>query len=212
MDGHEYAELVRDADRRTLTGVVIDLSHEIVPERLGAAVLTEMGQATRWACAGTCLDSPFHVDTGRADLANLPLQRLVNVPIATVRAYARRQVTADHLGDPGLLWGKAVLLHTGWARRWGTPAYRQPGSPHLTHAAIDALIGANVALVGIDAVAVDDPDDPGRRSLLGADIPILEHLTNLDLLPETGARLTVLPPPIRGVASFPVRVVAVLPR
>lgn len=190
---------------------MIDLSHAIVPERVGTAVLTNIGEATSRGHAGTCLDSPFHIDAGRADLADLPLQRLVNVPIVMVRAYARREITADHLGDPGLLWGRAVLVHTGWARRWGTPAYRQPGSPHLTPAAIVVLVGANVALVGIDAVAVDDPDDPARRALLCADIPILEHLTNLDLLPETGARLTVLPPPIRGVASFPVRAVAVLP-
>ena len=184
---------------RTLTKVVIDLSHDILADHV------------RTGEGGTRLDSPFHVDAGRADLAGLPLERLVNVPIVLVRAYGRAEIVADDLGDPGLLWGRAVLVHSGWARRWGTPAYEKPGSPHLTAAAIDVLIDANAALVGIDAVSVAAPDDPARRALLGADIPVLEHLTNLDLLPETGARLIALPAPVRGMASFPVRAVAVLP-
>lgn len=44
-----------------------------------------------------------------------------------------------------------------------------------------------------------------------ADMAILEHLTGLDALPATGARLTALPAPVRGLGSFPVRAVAVLP-
>jgi kynurenine formamidase len=90
----------------------------------------------------------------------------------------------------------------------------EPDSPHLTAAAVEILVDANVALVGIDSGTVDDPADaarPARHALLGADIPIVEHLTNLDLLPDTGARLIALPPPVRGMALFHVRAVAVLP-
>jgi kynurenine formamidase len=55
---------------------------------------------------------------------------------------------------------------------------------------------------------VRNPHRPARHGLLGADIPIIEHLTNLDRLPAEGARLTALPAPVRGMASFPVRAVA----
>ena len=81
------------------------------------------------------------------------------------------------------------------------------------------LLGANrafaadVALVGIDSLNIDDPADPLRpahHGLLGADIPIIEHLTNLESVPDNAARLTALPAPVRGMASFPVRVVAVV--
>ena len=182
--------------------MVVDLSHEVGVERFGTDD------------SGTYLDSPFHVHAERADLASLPLERLVNVPIVMVRAYAEREVTAEHLGDPGLLWGKAVLVHTGWARHWGTAAYLEPDSPHLTTAAVEILVAANIALVGIDSRTVDDPAEstrPARHALLGADIPIIRHMTNFGLLPETGARLIALPPPVRGMASFLVRAVAVLP-
>ncbi len=163
---------------------------------------------------GTRLVAPFHRDPGRADVAGVPLERLVNVSIVVVRAYALGEVMPERLGDPGLLWGRAVLVHTGWAGRWGTAGYGEPGAPHLTAAAVDLLVDANVAIVGIDASAVDDPATPagfGKDALLGADIPILEHLTNLHLVPDTGARLTTLPAPIRGAAATWVRAVAVLP-
>ena len=187
----------RPRTRRTLPSVMVDLSHEIVSGVFGVDA------------DDTRLDAPFHLYADRADLAKVPLERLVNVPIIVVRAYARREITDGRLGDPGELWGKAVLLYTGRARRWGTPAYRED-SPLLTAAAVQVLVGANVALIGIDA-GLNDPDGAAREALLGADIPIVEHMTNLDLLPDTGARLTVLPPPVRGMASFPVRAIAVVP-
>ena len=56
-----------------------------------------------------------------------------------------------------------------------------------------------------------DASRPVHNTVLGAGIPLLEHLTALDRLPDTGARLTALPPPVRGMGSFPVRAVAVLP-
>jgi arylformamidase len=129
-----------------------------------------------------------------------------------VRAVGRTAVGAADLGDPDRLWGHAVLVHTGWARHWGTDRYLDLDCPHLTAGAVDALVDANAALVGIDALNIDDPGDPDRpahQRLLGNDIPILEHLTNLDAVPDTGARLTALPAPVGGMASFPVRAVAI---
>jgi kynurenine formamidase len=216
--------------------VIIELSHEIVAgmttypglaeprlqivtsressaARLGTAASFEIEQLTLVGNTGTYLDAPFHYHADRADVAHLPAQRLVNVPITMIRAYGHPAVTREHLGDTGRLWGTAVLIHTGWARHWGTPAYHAADTPHLTADAVDMLVGANVALVGIDSLNIDDPADPHRpahHGLLGADIPVVEHLTNLESVPDTGARLTALPAPVRGMASFPVRVVAVV--
>jgi arylformamidase len=214
---------------------MVDLSHEVVagmttypglapPElrvvtsreesaaRLGTGASFKIESLTLLGNTGTYLDSPYHYHADRADLGQLPLERLVNVPIVVVRAFGAQAVTADRLGDVGQLWGRAVLVHTGWARHWGTPRYLDPDCPHLTADAVDALVDANVALVGIDSLNIDDPTDPRRpahHGLLGADIPIVEHLTNLDAVPDTGARLTALPAPVRGMASFPVRAVAI---
>src|SRR5262245_9353696 len=125
--------------------------------RLAPGVSFEIDSVTRVGNTGTYLDSPFHYHAERADIARLPLQRLVNVPIVMVRVLDRPAVTAGDLADPGLLWGRAVLVHTGWARRWGTPRYLDLDCPHLTADAADALVEANAALVGIDSLNIDDP-------------------------------------------------------
>jgi arylformamidase len=216
--------------------VIIDLSHEIVagmttypgiaaPQiqvatsraesaaRLGTGVSFEINAITLAGNTGTYLDSPYHFHGDRADLAGLPLERLVNVPIVMVRAVGQPAVGAADLGDPGRLWGKAVLVHTGWARHWGAPRYLDFDCPHLTADAVDVLVAANVALLGIDSLNVDAPVDPRRpahHGLLGADIPVVEHLTNLESVPDTGARLIALPAPVRAMATFPIRAVAVV--
>ena len=53
----------------------------------------------------------------------LPLERLVNVPIVMIRVLDRLAVSADDLGERDRLWGRAVLVHTGWSRHWGTDRY-----------------------------------------------------------------------------------------
>jgi arylformamidase len=217
--------------------VIVDLSHEVTagmvtgpaipaPElrtvtsraetaaRLGTGASFEIQSLTMVGNTGTYLDAPHHYHADRADLARLPLERLVNVPIAMVRAVGAGAVTAAHLGEPADLWGKAVLVHTGWARHWGTPRYLESDCPHLSADAVRVLVDANVALVGIDSLNIDDPTDPHRPAhdgLLGADIPIVEHLTNLEAVPDLGSRLIALPAPVRGMSSFPVRAVAVYP-
>jgi len=181
-------------------------------ERLGSGVSLEIAAITLVGNTGTYVDAPFHFHADRADVAQLPLERLVNVPIVMIQVRDRSEVSADDLGERDRLWGRAVLVHTGWSRHWGTDRYLDFGCPHLRADAVDALVDANVAVVGIDSLNIDDPSDPDRPAhdhLLGADIPIIEHLTNLQAVPDAGARLTAVPPPARGMASFPVRAIAV---
>src|SRR5690348_6911865 len=173
--------------------MLIDLSHEIVAgmttypglagptlgtvvsrqesaARLGTGASFEIESLTLVGNTGTYLDSPYHYHAGRADVAGLPLERLVNVPIVVVRAVNRTSVTAADLGDLGRLWGRAVLVHTGWSRHWGSARYLDLDCPHLAADAVTALVDANVAVVGIDSLNIDDPSDPGRpahHGLLG---------------------------------------------
>ena len=109
--------------------------------------------------------------------------------------------------------GAAVLLHTGGDARFGTPAYSQ--SRHfLTRAGASWLVDHGPALVGIDALNIDDTADaerPAHSLLLAAGIPIVEHLTGLGQLPPTGARFTAVPLRIEATGTIPVRAFARLP-
>lgn len=189
------------------------VSRQESAQRLGTGVSFHIGRIEMVANTGTYVDAPYHFHAEGADVAELALQRLVNVPIVVIRARNRAVIGPEMLTDPGVLWGTAVLVHTGWSRHWGTAAYLS-GSPYLTREFAEAVVEANIAVLGIDALNVDnieDPDRPVHHTVLGSGIPLLEHLTNLDRLPDLGARLTALPAPVQGLGSFPVRAVAVLP-
>ena len=70
-------------------------------------------------------------------------------------------------------------MRTDWSRHWGTSQYAE-GSPFLSRDAVQVLIGAGVALVGIDVLNIDDVNDisrPAHHGLLGAGIPIMGHMT-----------------------------------
>ncbi len=108
--------------------------------------------------------------------------------------------------------GRAVLVHTGWDRYWGTERYGT-GNPFLTAAAADWLVEQQSGLVGIDSVNIDDTSGPSRpvhTALLAAGIPIVEHLCELDRLPPSGFRFHAAPPQVAGIGTFPVRAYAVV--
>ena len=65
--------------------------------------------------------------------------------------------------------------------------------------------------MGIDSVNIDDTDGnarPAHSVLLAAGIPIVEHLTALDRLPDRGFRFSAVPAPVVGLGTFPVRAFA----
>lgn len=164
---------------------------------------------------GTYLDSPYHRYAEGCDLASLDLATLVGV-----RAEAFHLTDAANRGIPAEVFldrdlaGAAVLLHTGWSRHFGTPAYAH-GAPFLTEAGARHLADAGVALVGIDSLNIDDTESGGERPahsiLLAAGVHVVEHLTALDRVPARGARFTAVPPRIEAFGTFPVRAFAELP-
>ena len=163
---------------------------------------------------GTYLDSPFHRFADGADLARVPLTQVANVPVAIIDVRRRRAVDVDALADAFCdepLEGVAVLLHTGGDAHWGQEAYAHK-APYVTAAAADWLAERRPALVGIDAVNIDDLADTSRpvhTRLLGDNILILEHLTGLAAVPARGARLHAAPLAWHGVGTWPVRAYAV---
>ena len=168
----------------------------------------QMGRIDLVSNTGTYLDAPFHRFADGRDLAELDLNRLSGVPGIVVRQPFAAGLAIDAAAFAGIdLRGKAVLVHTGWDRHWRSDAYFTD-HPFLTSAAADLLVERGVALVGIDSHNIDDTrtrSRPVHTTLLGADVPICEHLTGLAQLPDAGFRFSAVPPPIKGMGTFPVR-------
>jgi kynurenine formamidase len=173
--------------------------------------LVELSHVIR---AGTYLGSPYHRYPGGGDLAAMPLERTADLPAVVVRVRGTRQRGIDVGALAALdVRGSAVLLHTGDDTRFGSPAYAQDAH-FLTEAGAAWLAGQQPALVGIDAVNIDDTADgrrPAHSLLLAAGIPVVEHLTGLGQLPPAGAWFTAAPLRIEGFGTIPVRAFARLP-
>lgn len=171
-------------------------------------------QIARYALGGntgTYVDAPFHRHPGGPDLAELRLDRLADLPGVVIVALREGPIEAAAFGGLDLV-GKAVLVRTDWAERWGTPAYFRSG-PFLTADACRFLVRAQATLVGIDCANIDNMEDPARPAhtiLLAAGIPIVEHLRGLDELPPGGFHFFAVPPAIVGGTSFPVRAFAII--
>jgi kynurenine formamidase len=172
----------------------------------------QIGKIEMVANTGTYVDAPSHRFPGAPDVARYSLEAVANLPGVVLRAAGgARPVDAALFGGRNLA-GCAVLIHTGWDVNWRTPRYGQ-GHPFLTRAAAQALVDGRAALLGIDSLNVDDDADgtrPAHTLLLGAGIPIVEHLCNLGALPDAGFRFFAAPVKVRGLGSFPVRAFAVV--
>jgi arylformamidase len=158
---------------------------------------------------GTYVDAPFHRHRDGADLAAVPLGKLVDLPGVVIAAPEDGPVEPSIVSGFALR-GKAVLVHTGWTRRWGSSDYFRSG-PFLTAAACEHLVHAGATLVGIDCANIDnmeDPACPAHTVLLAAGIPIVEHLRGLEQLHGRSFHFFASPPAISGGTSFPVRAFA----
>ena len=187
------------------------LSREQAEELYAPGVTFHIGRICMVANTGTYVDAPYHRFADGIDLAGLELGSLAGSPGVVVDPPpdAGRSVDADAFSgvDVG---GRAVLVRTGWDRHWETARYGED-HPFLTRAAAELLVEAKPAIVGIDSLNIDDTDDPQRpvhTLLLGAGIPIVEHLCNLGSLPADGFRFHAVPVKVEGFGTFPVRAYA----
>jgi len=169
-----------------------------------------IGRIDMVANTGTYLDSPFHRYADGQDLSELPLTSLAGLEGVVVRCDAMA-ITREAF--EGLdLQNKAVLVKTDWDRHWRTDGYFE-GHPFLTEDAALFLKQSGVKLVGIDCYNIDDTRGktrPVHSMLLGAEIPIVEHMTGLEQLPESGFRFFAVPPKVKNFGTFPVRAFAMV--
>jgi arylformamidase len=157
---------------------------------------------------GTYVDSPRHRYRNAVDLAMLPLEWVAHVPVVKVDARAARSRAIGPERFRGIdINGKAVLVNTGWSQYWRTDRYFDR-NPFLTEDACELLVRLGAWFVGIDSLNIDDIDNfarPAHTVLLGAGIPVCEHMTKLEILEPSGGYLHAVPIAWMGGASFPVR-------
>jgi len=189
------------------------LSRDVSAERFGG-IRMHIGKVCMVANTGTYLDVPFHYYEDLAELASFPIEGFVDLPGVYVDATKApsRAITPDYFTID--VSGKAVLVHTGWDRHFGTEQYGVD-APYLPSETVDALLSRGAALVGIDSVNIDSIDDPTRPAhcgFLAAGTLIVEHLVGLgQLADQPSFSFTAVPPKFAALGTFPVRAFARCP-
>lgn len=173
----------------------------------------QIGKIEMVSNTGTYLDCPFHRYADGHDLAGLPLENCSDLTAIRINVpYEKVGAAIDASFFEGYdLKNKAVLVATGWSKHWNTEGYFEAGHPFLTPSAAEFLKQSGVKLVGIDSHNIDDTRQKSRpvhTILLRENILIVEHLTNLETLPDEGFLFSAVPPKFRGVGTFPVRAMA----
>ncbi|HEY0386735.1 MAG TPA: cyclase family protein [Pyrinomonadaceae bacterium] len=194
------------------------LTREASREHYAEGTEFHIGRIEMVANTGTYLDSPFHRYADGEDLSALSLTSLANLEgvllncAPLLRGGAR---ALDAEAFRGLdVRGRAVLIHTGWDAHWATESYFE-GHPFITARAAEFLREAGATLVGIDSLNIDDIDDghrPAHTILLGAGIPVVEHLCNLQTLVSDGRefKFFAVPVKVKNFGTFPVRAFALV--
>lgn len=189
------------------------MSREESKSRYEEGTTFQIGKIEMVTNTGTYIDCPFHRFEHGKDVSEIALESLadlegtlISVPFTETLAITREHVQGYEVRN------RAVLIHTGWAQHWNTPAYYE-NHPHLTREAAEYLRDCQVKLVGIDSHNIDNTSvnsRPVHTTLLGAEILIVEHLCNLDRLPANGFLFSAVPPKFKGAGTFPVRAMAKL--
>jgi len=189
------------------------LSREQSKQHYAPGTQFQIGKIEMVANTGTYLDSPFHRYQDGKDLSELELTSLADLDGVMVRVKGVRQKAIDANAFESMdVRGRAVLVHTGWDAHWRTDQYFE-GHPFVTNEAAQLLAGQGAALVGIDSYNIDDTADlsrPAHSILLGAGIPIVEHLCNLDQVPDKRFKFFAVAVKVRGMGTFPVRAFAIV--
>jgi arylformamidase len=228
---------IQEKHKRTTasTGTLIDLSHTIFDglvtykglpapiicdylsradavAKYEAGTTFQIGKIEMVSNTGTYIDCPFHRFEHGKDLSEVGLEAFANIEGIMVHARGTMEIGPEYFENLNVK-NKAVLVRTDWSENWNTDAYFE-NHPFLNRNAAEFLRDGGAKLVGIDSHNIDDTrgnSRPVHTILLGAEILIVEHLCNLDRLPENNFFFSAVPPKFRGVGIFPVRAFATLP-
>jgi kynurenine formamidase len=174
--------------------------------------------------AGTHVDSPYHFHAEGPPIDRLSLDQMIAPAVLLdVRkdVTPRAPVTVDAVkralaAAGGSVRGRIPVVYTGWC----DASFYQPNyyvdNPYLAPDLARWFVTERVRAVALDCppdpLAPTGPsqgDAPAHRTLLGAGIPIIEHICHLDQLRASHFLLFAVPVPVVGADGAPARVIAI---
>ncbi len=212
---------------------LVDLSNEIYPNMPQVPILPpvevsclfsiaeghplNIGKVTLATHAGSHIDAPYHAFQDAPTIDQLPLETFVGRGVVVpVQRQGGEAITAADLENSGVRVerGDILLFQTGWDTRFTSPDYMM--FPYLGEDACRWMVERGIKMVGLDCLSPDmplplRPPDfayPAHRTLLRANIPIIENLRNFGALAGARFRVIAVPLRLRGGDGAQARVIA----
>jgi kynurenine formamidase len=164
---------------------------------------------------GTHIDAPFHFIPDGDTIDQVDLERFYGPAVLIdLRSVTNpgSPITRDDLLAAGWsserISGKRVILFSGWAQGKHQADDFYTANPYLSDEAAQTIADSGIPAVGTDFGIDRGVPYPVHRILLGAEIPIIENLVNLDQLPQDFT-LIAFPLKVQDGDGGPARVVAV---
>lgn len=209
---------------------IIDLTHLITadmpvypgtekPELINVMTVEKNGFAEKkisiYSHVGTHIDAPGHIleagETldqfkvdkffGRGCKIDFPDDKAKKIDLPFVRKHKDMLEKSDF-----------VLFNTGWNSLWNKEEYFKD-YPTLTADAAEWLCGFAIKGIGFDTISADccnSANLPIHKILLSHKKIIIENLTNLNPVPQSGFYFSCAPLKITGADGSPVRAMAIL--
>lgn len=189
----------------------------------------------RWTMmehTGTHMDAPIHFSADGLTADMIPIGDLI-VPLAVVNIAAKAADDADAELTPDDIraWeakhgplpeGCCVVMNSGWHRLVGDARFTGRDGEGRNHTpgfhaetAHMLITERNVRGIGVDTLSLDTGLNssgafPVHYEWLGSGRWGVEAVANLDAVPETGARILLGTPKVKGATGGPTRVIALL--
>lgn len=164
---------------------------------------------------GTHIDAPYHFVPDGLTMDQVGLETFIGPAIVLdIRATSspKQAITIEDLHtaglpDPDTLAGKRLILYSGWAeKQWDQPNFYSE-NPYIHVETAEFLSKSGIVALGVDCGVDQGEPYPIHKIMLGAGIPLIENLVNLDQLPKEFT-LVALPLKVDKGDGGPARVVA----
>lgn len=168
--------------------------------------------------AGTHMDAQTHFCAGPGTIDVTPLERCMGpARVVNLDGIADKAlITVDFLGEVASRFekGESLLLRTGWSRHVDDAQHYRDNFPRIADDLAEWCVEKQVNLLGVEPPSVADVNNKVEltrihKILLGANITIVEGLTNLDQLLDEKVYFVAAPLKIDGGDGCPCRAFAI---
>ena len=166
--------------------------------------------------SGTHMDAPLHFEVNEQTIDELPTERLISeawiVDLRHLKPKAIIEISDLDFITKDFQAGQSIILHTGWSKRLGTPAYRDD-LPRISSDLAHWLGEKGVNILGVEPPSVADVNNMVEVTeihniLMKNNIIIVEGLCNLEQITKSKVTLIALPLKLEGGDGAPSRVIA----